>query len=358
MKFISYTYPWLENVLKSEVEKRKINILEIWPWFVVFSGDISTMVKANLWFRTANKVYILLGEENIENFDNLFDFVYSIDWNYFIPKKYWISVNPHIVKSKLSHIPSIQKIVQKAIFKKLTNDSYYNFDEDKNIEVRIDIFKDKVRVLLDTSGDPLYKRWYKENISKAWLKETLTSGILLLTWCKSDVFFDPFCGSWTILIEKAMIDKNIAPWIFRNFLFEKFDWVDKNILEKERWRAKTREKNINCKYFWFDIDENMVLIARQNIKKAGLENFIKVEKADFLNVKISWWTMITNPPYNKRIKLDNMDEIYEKLFNDFSNIKCGWLITWYENINKKFYDFFKVRVLSNGWDRVKFFYKK
>jgi len=356
MKFVSYTYPWLENILKKEIEARKIKVLDSGPWFVKFEWNVSTMVKMNLWLRTANKVYLLLWEEKITDFDKLFDLVYSINWKYYIPKNFKININPHIVKSQLSHIPSIQSIVQKAIIKKLVWNENYSFDEDKNIEIRIDIFKDNLKVLLDTSWEALYKRWYKKDISKAGLKETLTAGILQLINCKDNLFFDPFCGSGTILIEKAMIDLNIAPWLKRNFLFEKFNWVDKNILEKEKWRAGTRRKEKNLLYFWYDIDPSMVEIARENIKNAGLEKYIKIEKKDFLDIDIKW-TMLTNPPYNKRIKLENIDQIYNKLFNDLQNVNCGWVITWYENIDKIWFDNFKVRVLSNGWDKVKFFYK-
>lgn len=356
MQFLAFTYPWLENILKKEIEKRKIQIIDFWPGFVKFSWNEEIIVKTNLWLRTANKIYVVLAEEKIDTFDKLFDLTYNLDWKKYIPKNFKINVNPHINKSKLSHIPSIQSIVQKAIIKKLVQDSTYNFDDKKNIEIRIDIFKDNLKILLDTSWEPLYKRWYKKDISLAWLKETLTAWILLLTSCKDDVFFDPFCGSWTILIEKAMIDLNIAPGLKRNFLFEEFNWIDKNILEKERWRARTRQKERNLNFFWFDIDKNMVNISWENIKNAWLENYIKVSQKDFLDVDITW-PILTNPPYNKRIKIENIDEIYEKLYNNLNKNNCWWIISWYENISKKFYDF-KMRVLSNWWDLVKFFYKR
>ena len=354
MKFISYTYPWLENILKKELEQRKIDIFEIWPWFVKFLWDESILVKTNLWLRTANKVYLILDEQKVKTFDELFQIVTSINWKKYIPKWFSISIKPHVIKSKLHHLPSIQKITHKAIIKKLVwNKKYLSWE--KQIEIRIDIFKDNLLILLDTSWEPLYKRWYRKNIAKAWLKETLAAWIILLSKCKSEICFDPFCWSWTLLIEKALIDLNIAPWSFRNFLFEEFSWIDKNLIEKEKWRAKTRIKEKKLSSFASDIDKNMVEIAKENIKSAWLEKYIKVEQKDFLKTEIKE-CIITNPPYNKRIKIQNIEEIYQKLYKDMKNCKCAGLITWYEDIDKTFYDF-KVRVLSNGWDKVKFFYK-
>jgi len=324
-------------------------------FFLRWIWDESTLVKANLWLRTANKVYIVLEQAKITDFNSLFNVVYSIDWKKYIPKNFKVNINPHIVKSQLSHIPSVQSISQKAIIKKLVWDKNYDF-WDEQIEIRIDIFKDNVKILLDTSWEPLYKRWYKIDISQAWLKETLAAGIILLSNCNQEVCYDPFCGSGTLLIEKAMIDLNIAPWSFRNFAFEKFHWIDKNLLEKEKWRAGTRRKEKDIKFVGYDIDSQMVEIAKQNVKKAGLEKYIHIEQKDYLQAEIKF-SMITNPPYDKRIKLDNIAEIYSKLEKDLENVDCGWVITGYENISKTFYDKFKVRVLSNGWEKVKFFWK-
>jgi putative N6-adenine-specific DNA methylase len=354
MQFISYTYPGLESILRKELEKRKILVNEIWPGFVIFSWDVSTLIKANLWLRTANKVYILLKSWKVESFDDLFDIVYSIDWKYFLNSKlsFYISVNS--IKSKLNHIPSVQSITQKAIIKKLVWDKKYIFQEDK-LEIRIDIFKDDVKILLDTSWDPLYKRWYKIQNSKASLKETLAAGIILLSNCKQSTFYDPFCGSGTIVIEKAMIDLNIAPGLKRNFIFEKFDWIDLNILEKEKWRAQTRQKNKELKFFAYDIDEQMVNITKENIKNAWLEKYVEVCQKNYLDTNISY-SMITNPPYGKRIKSEKIEKIYGKLFKDLKNVDCWWVITSYK-LSKDWFDIFKVRVLSNWWERVNYFYR-
>lgn len=357
MKFTAFTYPWLESILKKELIKRKIDIDKVEDGLITFFWDESTMVKANLWLRTASKVYLNLWEyENITSFDNLFNIVYKIDWDYYIPKNYWISIKVDTIKSKLFSNSTIQAIVQKAIIKKLVKDNMYRFNKDKKIEIRISLFKNRIKILLDTTWESLYKRWYRKDISYANLKETLASWIILLS--EIDTLYDPFCWSWTLLIEKAMIDLNIAPWLLRNFIFESFPWFDKNLLEKEKWRAKTRQKDKKLNIIWSDIDKNILNIAKENIKNAGLDKYILLKHIDFMNIDLKQsYNILTNPPYNKRLKINNIDAIYTKLQDILLNNEIKWwIITWYNKF--RFLNSFKIRNLSNGWEIVRFIYKK
>ena len=353
MQFVSFTYPGLESILKKEILQRKFDLVKVEDSLVVFEGNESTLIKANLWLRTANKVYLLLKEAKITDFDTLFNEVYKIDWKKYIPWDFQVIVNVKSHKSQLSSTRTIQSIVQKAVYEKISGDKNYHFSENK-IELRIDVFKDNVKILLDTSWEPLYKRGYRVGVSKAWLKETLAAWIILLSNCKQTTCYDPFCGSATLLIEKALIDLNIAPWAFRNFLFEKFNWIDSSLIEKERRRASTRKKEKTLNLIGSDIDEKILQIAQQNVKNAKLEKYIKIIKQDYLQTDINS-CLISNPPYDKRIKiLDN--NIYNKLLYDLESVYCGWFITSY-NVDEEFYKKFKVRILSNGWEKVKFFYK-
>lgn len=357
MRFTAFTYPWLESILKKELTNRKIKIEKVEDGLVTFSWDESTMVKSNLWLRTASKVYILLWEyENITSFNDLFNMVYDINWSYYIPKKYWLVIQADSIKSKLSSTPTIQSITQKAIIKKLVKDKTYNYDEDKKIEIRINIFKDKLKILLNTTWESLYKRWYRKDISQANLKETLASWIILLS--DIDTLYDPFCWSWTLVIEKAMIDLNIAPWLFRNFAFENFSWFDKELLEKEKWRAKTRQKDKKLDLIWTDIDKNVLDIAKENAKNAWVSEHISFKCEDFMSIKIEQnYDILTNPPYNKRLKIDNINDIYVKLQDILLKNKIKWwIITWYDDFT--FLNTFKIRALSNGWDIIRFVYKK
>jgi len=360
MKFVAFTYPGLESILKHELEQRKIEIEKVEDGLIKFIGDTSTLVKTNLWLRTASKVYLLLWEhKDITDFNTLFDIIYNINWQDIIPKWYQIVIHPDSIKSELTAIPTIQAISQKAIIKKIAWDKHYNSEEWKKIEIRINLFKNTLKIMLNTTWESLYKRWYKVWTSPAQLKETLTAGIILLSKSKNLLCYDPFCGSGTILIENAMIDLHIAPWLFRNFMFENFDWVNKNNLEKEKWRAKTRQKDKNLNFIGTDIDPHILKIAQNNAISARVDKYITFYKEDFSKVKSKEnCDIITNPPYNKRLQIDNIEDIYNKLNNELSQDNVhGWIITWYDEfkylVNKKF----KMRVFSNWWDKVKFYWK-
>lgn len=358
MKFLAFTYPWLEWVLKREFKNRKIEITYTADWFVCFEWDSSTMVKTNLWLRTVSKIYIILWElQSVQSFDKLFDLVFSIDRKSYISPDFKISVQANSHKSKLFSEPTIQSVVHKAILKKLIWDKIHNPRRLSSSEIRVEIYKDSLKILLNTSWESLYKRWYKKENSLAGLKETLAAWIIGLSkvWNK---LYDPFCGSWTILIEKALEELNIAPNLKRNFAFENFVFFDSNLLEKERRRASTRRKNKQLYLKWTDIDPRMISIAQENANAAWVWEFIKFQKLDFQQISDKCdFDILTNPPYNKRIKLDNIDEIYFKLENLFlnNNIK-GWIITWYDDF--RFDQSRNFRTLSNGWELVRFAYRK
>ena len=360
MKFVAFTYPGLESILKSELEQRKIEVNKVEDGLITFSGDTSTLVKTNLWLRTASKVYVLLWEhQNITDFNTLFDVIYSINWQDLIPKWYQIVINPDSIRSTLTATPTIQAISQKAIIKKISWDKHYNVEEWKKVEIRINLFKNTLKIMLNTTWESLYKRWYKVWTSPAQLKETLAAGIILLSKAKNKVCYDPFCGSGTILIEKAMIDLHIAPGLFRNFAFENFDWVDKNILEKEKRRAKTRQKEKNLEFIGTDIDSHILEIAQNNAISAGVDKYIKFYKEDFSKAKQKKdCDIITNPPYNKRLQIDNIENIYNKLNNELAQDSVhGGIITWYDEFKHSVDNKLKMRVFTNWWEKVKFYWK-
>lgn len=357
MKFLAFTYPWLESVLKRELKNRKINLNESGDWFACFEWDVSTMVKTNLWLRTASKVYIILWSlDDLQNFEQLFDLVFSIDRKSYISSDFKISVEARSNRSKLFSEPTIQSIAHKAILKKLLWDRKHIPTKSEVNEIRIEIFKDSVKILLNSSWESLYRRWYKKENSQASLKETLASWIIWLSKLDNNLY-DPFCWSGTILIENALMKLNIAPWINRSFAFENFVFFDHNILEKERWRARSRKKSVKFKLMWTDIDSRILKIAQANAISAWVWDYIDFQRMDFMKLSNKQCSdILTNPPYNKRIKLENINEIYTKLENIFleNNIR-GWVITWYDDF--RFDQSRSFRTLSNGWDLVRFAYR-
>ncbi len=366
-KFILSTIAWVESIAKKEIEIQWWKLLEVRDRMVEFEWDMSVMVRMNLWSRVGNKVYMVLWErESIDDFDKLYDFIFSIDFKKYVKDNFEIIVKAKSIKSDLASVPSIQKISKKSIVDNLTSKSWEKLYEDKEkwvFEVFILILDNTVKILLNTSWEALHKRWYRLETWEAPIKENLAAALVLLSWWKfKEPFYDLFCWSGTIPIEAAMIAKNIAPWINRYFAFENLWLVEKAHVEEEIKKAKSKKYSWDYSIYASDIDENILKIARENAKDAGLENVIKFEKKDFsdlLDLKINW-TLVSNPPYWDRLKSENIRNIYnsiDKLFRLNPDL-WWWIITWYLDFDKQIDTRnYKKRKLYN-WGELCYFYKR
>lgn len=367
MKFVLSTIAWVESIAKKEIEKVWWKIEEVIDRLITFSWDESLMIKVNLWSRVWNKLYLLLSErENVKDFDTMFDEISSINWKKYFKSNNSIHIKSSSIRSDLYSARTIQSLWKKAVVKSLVWDgNIYKEDEKKqSVEILVLFIDNKMRVLLNTSGDALHKRWYRENSWEAPIKESLAAALILLSnWRFKENFYDFFCGSGTLAIEAIMIAKNIAPWLKRSFAFEKLWLLDREIVKKEREEAKKKEFSWKYNIFASDIDAEMISLAKENAKKAGLENDIVFEVKDFrdaLSQELSW-TMVSNPPYWERLKDENLKSIYNNIDKIFRvNEKLwGWIISSYmdfDSLVKK--DFYKKRKLYNGWDMCYFWKKK
>lgn len=366
MKYILSTIAWVESIAKKEIEKQWWFIDEVKDRLITFSWWIELIPKINLWSRVGNKLYLLLAEDNnIRDFDSLFNLVYSINWKKYFKKDFPILVKSKSIRSELFSVRTIQSIWKKAIVKNLIwNNWFLNENQDlEKIEILILLIDNKLRILLNTSWNALHMRWYRKQTWEAPIKESLAASLVLLSdWKFKESFYDAFCGSWTIVIEALMIAKNIAPWLNRSFAYENIWLIQSEITENERILAKTKIYNWNYKIFASDIDSNMLEIAKQNAKNIWLEKFINFQVIDFK--EFIWkqlnWTIVSNPPYWERLKNENLKSLYnniDKLFRINLNLKW-WIISSYmefDNLIKK--DNYKKRKLYN-WGEMCYFWKK
>ncbi|MEG0229745.1 MAG: class I SAM-dependent RNA methyltransferase [Oscillospiraceae bacterium] len=335
----------LESVVKFEILKCGGENIITENGRVVFEGDDSTLAKCNLWIRSGERVLILLSEFDALTFDDLFEGVKSIDWNNFIDKKDSFPVTGWSLNSELKSIPDCQKIIKKAIVEKLKQ--AYNiswFDEtNTKVQIRFSILKNKVNIMIDSSGAPLHKRGYRQISNLAPIKETLAAGIIDLARIRDTSFLiDPFCGSGTFLIEGAYKALNIAPGIARNFAAQKYDFINKLCFKEERDEAKNQIKK-DCDFFaqGYDIDEQSVEIAKDNCRKAGVDKYIKIEKQDVKNFTIPQnnFTVICNPPYGERLlDFDKANLVYKAMGNAFNKADFGsfYIISSNEEFEKHF----------------------
>lgn len=367
MEFLLTTSAGLEAIAKNEIIKQGWTITTVKDRLVFFEWDIELMVRMNLWSRVWNKVYIVLAKQNyVDNFDKLFDLIYSINWKKYIDKNFPIYSKATSIKSSLTSTPAIQKITKKAIVEKLTSRSWELLKEDNQLkpyEILTFLNDDDAFILLNTSGETLYKRWYRVDSWEAPIKESLASALVILSnWKYSENFYDITCWSWTIAIEAVMFARNIAPGLKRHFAFENRSFVPSDLLKV--LKAEAREKIFNKKYnvIASDIDPQVLDIARENAMRAWLDGMIKFELKDLRDYKKETlsWTIVSNPPYWLRLKEDDLRWMYKdiNMILDKNKDLKGWIITSYLefddiiNLNK-----YKKRKLYN-WNELCYFYMK
>ena len=273
---------------------------------ITFFGDEAVIAKANLNTRCAERVLICLKRFPARTFDELFDGIFDIDWEYLLPKDAEFPVKGSSLSSTLSSVPACQKIVKKAIVERLKKGHKTNFlpETGKLYKLRFSIRKDVCEMFLDTSGDGLHKRGYRANATEAPIKETLAAAIADLARVRPDSLVqDPFCGSGTMVIEAAQKALRIAPGLQRRFLAEHYAFIP-----AEAWRAARKEalesvqKNADFQGIGFDIDPRAVELANRNAKLAGVGDkckFFVADVADFAPASNA--LVLTNPPYGERL---------------------------------------------------------
>ncbi len=337
----------LEAVLKKEIIDLGYNVVKVEDGKVTFEGDAETICRANICLRTAERILLKTGEFKAVTFEELFQGTKDIPWENYIPRngKFWVT-KANSINSKLFSSSDIQSIVKKAIVERLK--TVYKtdwFQEDGNeYPIRISIMKDVVTIGLDTTGSSLHKRGYRPAAGKAPISETLAAALILLTpWKKDRIFVDPFCGSGTFVIEAAMIAANIAPGLKRHFTAEK--WT--NLIDSEEWEnvrteaIEEQKTDISVDIQGYDIDNDVIKIARENAKSAGVEKLIHLQQrevADLSHPK-KYGFIVTNPPYGERLEeKEALPAIYRAFGESFKALDSwsAYVITSFEQTEKYF----------------------
>ena len=297
---------------------------------VRFDGDVADIAKTNLWLRTADRIKIVVGEFTAKTFEELFQGVESLNWEDFLPLDAEFPVAGKSQKSTLHNVPSVQAITKKAIVTKMSTVYHRRTKLPETgalYPIEVAINKDKVLITLDTTGSSLFKRGYRVNKGGAPLKENMAAALVLLArWYPEMPFVDPVCGSGTIPIEAALIGCNIAPGLKRNFAFENWDWVDKDIVKQAREQAQAAiKKDVDLDISGYDIDGSMIEIAKENAVQAGVQdivNFKQMAVKDFKTDKING-VIVANPPYGERLSdKEHVHQLYQqmgKLYQPFTS---------------------------------------
>lgn len=333
---------------------------------VRFDGNARDIAFTNLWLRTADRIKIIFGEFKATTFEQLFDQTYALPWEDILPLDAEFPVSGKSQKSKLHSVPNCQRIVKKAIAKRLME--YYHrrtplAETGAKYPIEVAINKDHVMITLDTSGSSLFKRGYRIDKGGAPLKENMAAALIMLTtWHPDRPLYDPTCGSGTILIEAALIGHNIAPGFNRSFAAEEWTLLNPEVWEDVRNEAESlADYDRQLDLLGTDIDHRMIEIAKQNALEAGVADsiqFKQMQLSDYVPDK-EFGILIANPPYGDRLlDEEKVHELYRQMGNIYRQMPTWskYILTSDENFETYYGEkATKKRKLYNGALKVDYY---
>ena len=337
-ELIAKTFQGLEEVLAKELTELGADDIQIGRRMVSFSGDKAMMYRANFHLRTAIRVLKPILHFNAKDADEIYDIVKTrIKWEDYMTVNTSFAVDSVVYSDEFRHSKFVAYRVKDAIA------DYFREKEGKrpsvqvanpDITLHIHIAQEKCTLSLDSSGESLHRRGYRQEAVEAPLNEVLAAGMLLQTGWKGETdFVDPMCGSGTLPIEAALIARNIAPGVFRKeFAFEKWADFDQELFD-EIYNDDSAEREFTHHIYGYDIDWKAVNIATNNVRAAGLSKDITIERrdmADFTEME-GPALMVTNPPYGERITTDDLLGLYrtigERLKHAFKG-NDAWVLSY------------------------------
>ena len=333
-KMIAKTIFGLEEILSQELQRLGAKDVEIHNRAVSFIGDKGFMYKANLCLRTALRVLVPFATFKVTDEKSLYIGMQSINWEEYLDVSDTIAIDTVLSTDLFTHSQYISQKAKDAIVDqfRLKFDARPSVDLDKpTIRVNLHIHNDVCTVSLDSSGESLHKRGYRDKTNLAPINEVLAAGLVLLTgWDKRTNFIDPMCGSGTILIEAALIANNIPPGYFREeYGFER--WKKFRPFDEELWNtifdaAVNKITNHDQKILGGEISSNVAKKAKENIKNAKVDDVVSIKNVDMKDFEVpsGRGVVIINPPYGERMVKDNIDELYKMMGDTFKKNFSGY----------------------------------
>jgi 23S rRNA (guanine2445-N2)-methyltransferase / 23S rRNA (guanine2069-N7)-methyltransferase len=309
-----------EAIVKRELAALGYTARTVTPGRLLFRGDAAAICRTNLWLRVAERILIRVASFPAADFDALFEGTLALPWELWLPHDAEFPVQGRSHRSQLSSVPACQRSVKRAIVERLLKAHRVETLPETGALFSIEIIlRDDIATLtLDTTGVGLHKRGYRPLVGEAQLRETLAAAMVQLSfWRPGRVLADPFCGTGTIPIEAALMGRNIAPGLRREFACE--SWPT---FEAEHWRLIREEARdsvgpaLSERLLAYDIDAETLSLARYHATQAGVADDIHWQQRPFseLRAKAEFGCIITNPPYGERMGDDR--EIVE-LYRSF-----------------------------------------
>lgn len=312
---------------------------------ITFQAGLDAIPRCNLWLRSAERVLIKVGQFRALTFEELFEGTKSLAWTDWLPVDANFPVTGKSIKSKLFSVSDCQAIVKKAIVEKMKAKYKVNWFKETGPRYKIEValLSDIATLTIDTSGAGLHKRGYRKLSAEAPLKETLAAALINISRWKPDrAFIDPLCGSGTIPIEAALIGRNIAPGLTRDFAAQK--WTNFNARLWQNARAEAHDLIDNGQplgILGYDIDPEVISLARYHAKQAGVDKLVsfQTQSVSKLSSKYKYGYLICNPPYGERLSdLKEVEELYREMNKVFSRLDTWsyYILTSHPQFEKVF----------------------
>ncbi|HEX8268554.1 MAG TPA: THUMP domain-containing protein [Flavobacterium sp.] len=336
-KMIAKTFFGFEEILAKELQLLGAQDVEAGTRMVSFSGDKGFMYKANIALRSALKILKPIYYFRVTNEESLYKGISGINWSKYLNENMTFVIDSTVHSDKFNHSEFVSQKCKDAIVDQFHSRTGQRPSVDKDhpdVRINIHIDKDQCSVALDTSGASLHHRGYRTATNIAPINEVLAAGMLLLSgWDGQGDFLDPMCGSGTILAEAAMIACNIPANINRKeFAFEKWaDW-DNELFDTIVDSLLKKVREFHYTITGYDKAPSAVQKAKDNIKNANLDEYIKVSERNFFDTEKESngpLQMVFNPPYGERIDIQ-MERFYGDIGNTLKKNYPGtnaWFIT-------------------------------
>ena len=320
----------LEKLVSDECKRLGLRDVRAENGRVLCRGTLADCARLNINLRCGARVMLVLADFPARSFEELFQGTRAVAWEDYLPRDAAFPVKGYSISSQLHAVPACQSIIKKAMVERMK--SAYHLEQfpesGTKYQVRFAIFKDQVLLTLDTSGEGLFKRGYRAVGVEAPLRETLAAALVQLSRYRGrDPFCDPFCGSGTIPIEAALIAKNRAPGLDRRFDAQKWAFLPPECWMDAADEAQDREFHGQYDIWGGDIDPRAVAIARDNARKAGVDDCVRFEVADAAQFHrdSTYGQLVTNPPYGERLlERQEAEQLYRAFGKAWRTLPSGW----------------------------------
>ncbi len=336
-ELIAKTFQGLEEVLAQELTELGASNIEIGRRMVSFTGDKAMVYKANFCLRTAIRILKPIKHFTAQTADEVYDAVKSIAWENYLDNMSSFAVDAVVFSTEFRHSKFVAYKVKDAIvdyFREKTGNRPSVRINNPDLSINIHIAENQCTLSLDSSGESLHRRGYRQEQVEAPLNEVLAAGIILMTgWRGECDLIDPMCGSGTIPIEAALIARNIAPGVFRKeYGFEKWKDFDQELFDSI-YNDDSQEKEFTHKIYGYDNNPKANEIATHNVKAAGVSKDVVLAIQPFQQFEqpSEKSIIIMNPPYGERISSEDLLGLYQMIGERLKHAFAGndaWILSY------------------------------